>query len=289
MDDILVSIIMITYRQEKFIEQAIEGVLMQRTNFQWELLIGDDCSPDATQVACSKYLKNDARIQYFRNDSNIGANRNFLNMYKKCRGKYIALCEGDDYWIDPYKLQKQVDFLSANKDFTICFHDVYELNLGILKSGSVKYEKTEFNILDLARGNFIYTPSVLFVNFGDKLIPSYFSSIYVGDYILHMQVSKFGKIKMLDEKMSVYRIHEGSNWSTKKDEFICLKTIEYLRKLLKDNFDPKVKTILKRRLSGVYHHLFQMTNKHVYLLQIAKLSPLTAMKGLFKRVFYFAR
>jgi glycosyltransferase involved in cell wall biosynthesis len=288
MSSITVSIIMLAYNHEKFIAQAIEGVIMQKTEFSWELLIADDCSSDGTEDICVKYSKGDIRIKYFRNKVNLGANKNFLDVYGKCSGRYIALCEGDDYWIDPCKLQKQVEFLNANNDFVICFHDVYELKQGILNPNSITYKKSEFNIDDLAQGNFIHTPSVLFVNFGDRVIPSYFSSVYVGDYMLHMQTSKFGKIKMIEEKMAVYRIHDGGSWSSKKDEFVYLKIAEYLELFLQDDFRKEVKRILKNRLLGVYKILFSLTKKRIYLLKLTRMSPIHSLKFLLSKVSYAA-
>ena len=123
--NIMVSICCITYNHENFIRDAIEGFLMQQTNFDYEIIIANDCSPDNTDSFVKKYINNHPKgklIKYFRHDKNIGVMPNFIFALKQCTGKYIALCEGDDYWTDPYKLQKQVDFLEANLDYTICFH-----------------------------------------------------------------------------------------------------------------------------------------------------------------------
>jgi glycosyltransferase involved in cell wall biosynthesis len=283
-----VSIIMLAYNHEQYIAQAIEGVLAQEAEFDWELIIADDCSTDGTQGICTAYAEKDARVLYRRNDKNLGANANFLQAYRQCRGAYIALCEGDDYWIDPRKLHKQAAFLEAHRDYAICFHDVYELRGRELTPNSMVYEKDEFDIVDLAKGNFIHTPSVLFVNLGEKVIPDYFSSVYVGDYLLHMQMSRFGKIKLLAEKMAVYRIHAGGGWSTKKDEFIYSKMTEYLEKFIRDDFNKDVGRILKDRLIGAYKNLFQLTGSRKYLLRMIRLSPLISIKFLLTRKGYAA-
>lgn len=116
---------MVAYNHEKFIEQAIESVMMQRTNFKYKLFIGEDGSSDKTAIICKKnQLKNVDRIKLFSHEKNIGASANGIFVYNKCfesGAKYIALCEGDDYWTDPYKLQKQVDFLESNKAYSICW------------------------------------------------------------------------------------------------------------------------------------------------------------------------
>mgnify|MGYP001248218371 CR=1 FL=1 len=115
----LVSVHMITYNHEKYIAQAIEGVLMQKTNFLFELVIGEDCSTDSTRVICKEYADRYPNIIKLLPDAgkNLGMMENAIRTTMACTGKYIALCEGDDYWTDPYKLQKQVDFLEAHNDY----------------------------------------------------------------------------------------------------------------------------------------------------------------------------
>lgn len=118
----LVSVCMITYNHEKYIAEAIEGVLMQEVNFPIELIIVDDCSPDKTESIVNGIIKshpNGAIIRYFRNKVNIGVSKNFLFSLSLAQGKFIALCEGDDQWISPHKLQNQVDFLENNKNFSL--------------------------------------------------------------------------------------------------------------------------------------------------------------------------
>ena len=113
----LVSISMITYNHAPFIAQAIEGVLQQKTTFPFELVIGEDCSTDNTREIVSEYHKKHPDIfRVIASDKNIGATRNSLRTLKACQGKYIAYCEGDDYWHHPYKLQKQVDYLESHQE-----------------------------------------------------------------------------------------------------------------------------------------------------------------------------
>ena len=109
-----VSVCMITYGHEKYIREAIDGVFMQETNFEIELIIADDASPDGTKEIIASICKNHPKgnsIKYFRQDSNIGMMPNFVFALTKSEGEYVAVCEGDDYWIDSLKLQKQVDFV----------------------------------------------------------------------------------------------------------------------------------------------------------------------------------
>jgi len=113
-----VSVLMITYNHEAFISEAIEGVIMQKTDFNYELIIADDCSDDNTPNIVRRYaLENKNVIKPILRTQNLGANKNWIEALNLCTGKYIAICEGDDFWTDPYKLQKQIDFLEANKDY----------------------------------------------------------------------------------------------------------------------------------------------------------------------------
>src|SRR5271157_2282730 len=111
----LVSVFMITYNHEKFVGQAIESIVTQKVNFDFELIIGEDCSTDNTLDICNKYAKQYPDIiKLFPSEKNYGMMGNTVRVLYACTGKYIAMCEGDDYWCDPYKLQKQIDFLEAN-------------------------------------------------------------------------------------------------------------------------------------------------------------------------------
>ena len=120
-----VSISCITYNHEKYIKDAITGFLMQKTDFPIEIVISDDCSTDSTLSIVQDYCRSHPdQIRLMANERNIGVVPKFSQAIGACKGKYIALCEGDDYWIDPLKLQKQVDFLEAHPECSICCHKV---------------------------------------------------------------------------------------------------------------------------------------------------------------------
>lgn len=212
-----VSIIMITYNHEKYIAQAIEGVMMQKTNFPIELIIGEDCSSDHTREVCIAYQeKYPEIIKLNLPEQNLGVNKNFLEIIKIAKGKYIALCEGDDYWTDPMKLQKQIDFLEANKDYSLCFHNC------IIKSMEQNEEwifhkdplQDTYETKDILREWFIPTASIVYRNFDDFKFPEWFIHCQSGDIPLLLLLSVRGKFKYINEPMSVYRYHQAStSWS----------------------------------------------------------------------------
>ena len=248
-----VSVCMITYNHEKYIREAIEGVLMQQTDFPIELILANDCSTDSTDTVIQNMLATHPKaacIRYFHHPKNVGMMPNFIFTLGQCQGKYIALCEGDDYWTDPYKLQKQVDFLEANPDYGICFHEVKirDESSGILKDDNITRKVPETtNIEDLARGNFIHTPSVMLRN--DFKLPSWFYQSPIGDYPLYCFALKERKIFKIEEEMSVYRMHTSSVWSNKSVEYRKYEMDKALM-LIKRNIilPPKSKKKLLERL-----------------------------------------
>jgi glycosyltransferase involved in cell wall biosynthesis len=251
MNDLMVSVSMIIYKHEAYIKEAIEGVLMQETNFEFDLILADDCSPDKTPDIINEIIKNHPkgfRIKYFRHKKNIGMQPNGIFACKNCTGKYIAICEGDDYWTDPLKLQKQVDFLEANPDYVLCFHPI-----NILKTdGSIvddfitkvpeNYETQE----TLARlGNYIHTPSVVFRNV-IKNFPFEFELSPVGDYFLYMLLAEHGKLKCIEEKMGVYRYGVGIH--STNSQFKRVKANFKMFSLMLSNFNnPFINKILLGR------------------------------------------
>lgn len=214
---------MITYGHEKFIEEAIKGVLMQECDFEVELIVANDCSTDNTNEIVERYIETHSRghlIKYTLHLINKGILPNFIWTLQQCKGKYIALLDGDDYWSDPLKLQKQVDFLEANPDYNICFHNVqlFIQEENKFDKDNITREVPEItNIEDLARGNYIHTPSVVLRN--NFTIPKWFSKSPIGDWILYMIAIKDKKVKKLDAIMAVYRVHKTSIWANKSQEY----------------------------------------------------------------------
>ncbi len=250
----LISVCIMTYQHAKYIRECLEGALLQKTNFPVEIIIGEDGSNDGTREICIEYAeKNPDRIRLFprsRNDViTINGKKtgrfNFMQTFKAARGKYIALCEGDDYWSDPHKLQKQVDFLEANPDFAVCFHSAYELHEGMERRiSNPDLTSDVFTIEDLANGNFLHTPTVVYRNIFKGDLPSWFVRIPLGDYPLHMLHSNEGKIKFIAEPLGYYRAHGGGAWSGLSQRNSVLKWIKVLDILIEADFRKEVKILL---------------------------------------------
>ena len=250
----MVSVVMITYGHEKFIVDAVKGVFFQDYNGPIELIIANDKSPDDTDLVLTTFLENTIipehiQVDYICHDSNKGMKENFSWALKRASGKYIAICEGDDFWTSPLKLQKQVDFLESNPDFSLCFTNVSTQNASgeIIKERSIpesRYDKDVFTQDDMV----IFAPTLsrVFKNVIDKDSTLTFS----GDSMQLVYLSTFGKIKYLDIVTGVYRIHAGGVWSMQselKQKFMftnsridCLQIINvknqhrFLRDILKN-------------------------------------------------------
>lgn len=230
----LVTVCMITYNHEPYIQCAIESVLMQKTSFHFELVLAEDYSRDNTRRICENFAVNYPDIiRLLPSDKNYGMMANFRLALEASRGKYIALLEGDDYWIAEHKLKRQVEFLEAHPDFAICYHRVNELfpdGKCVGESMNTSSVEAVFTIDQLAKGNFMHTPSVMFRNTLFYPFPDWFNVSPVGDYVLHMLNARYGKIWFFPEIMAVYRVGVGVHGSKSKDNQLrnWRKTIQLL-------------------------------------------------------------
>lgn len=221
------SILIPTYNHESFIAECINGVFIQKINFPIEIIIGDDCSTDNSQQIINNEtsknkdpLKLIHKIFHKKNLSfppNIPGKLNWISCLNKAKGKYLIICEGDDYWTDPYKLQKQVDFLEANSDVGICFHRAILLkeHTKEIQPIPTPFENEPFDYIELIRHhNFIATASVVFRKPENFTIPQWFYHVPFGDLALYKIATQNNKkIQCINEVMSVYRIHESGVWS----------------------------------------------------------------------------
>lgn len=268
-----VSVCMITYGHESFIEQAISGVLMQQGAFELELILSNDCSPDTTDVVIQNIVQNHPKafcITYFNHKENLGMMTNFIVAMSQCNGNYIALCDGDDYWTDPHKLQKQIDFLEANPDYVLSFHKVKILKPDgslvpdFITNVPENYE-TQETLAQL--GNYIHTPSVVFRNI-IKEYPKEFSLSPIGDYFLYMLLAEHGKLKYLEVEMAVYRY--GVGVISKMDNFmIACNNVKMYSCMIGAITNVDVKSILMMRQETIiaqYGKSFEL--KDVFIIKL---------------------
>lgn len=216
----LVSISCITYNHEPYIAQALDGFLMQKTDFPFEVLIHDDASTDRTADIIREYEAKFPKLikpiyqtenQYSQGKTSVAETWNF----PRAQGKYIALCEGDDYWIDENKLQMQVDFLEKNSEYGMCYTKAKQFIQNIQKISRVLFGKNVKDFEDLLfNGNRIPTLTTVFKK---DLLDNYLKDIYpqdkgwlMGDYPMWLYFAHESKVKFLDKVTSVYRVLENS-------------------------------------------------------------------------------
>lgn len=277
-DTPVVSISCITYSHENYIAEAIDSFLMQETDFPFEVLINDDCSRDNTTNIIREYEKKYPNIikpiyqkenQYSKGVGSMNATFNF----PRANGKYIALCEGDDYWTDPSKLQMQVDFLETNPPYSGCFHDCMRIYEGEksnekqhLRIGNRKIVQ-EVDLASIIDENNIATASIMFKNF-IKEIPKYLQETSKGDYALMIMIAEQGKIKYLPGVMSAYRIHDGGIWSSRGEIYKEEEAIKFYN-LLQEYFVDN-EYILKALSRKKKYSYYTLSRKLVYSKQQLK-------------------
>jgi glycosyltransferase involved in cell wall biosynthesis len=265
MDRPTVSVCMITYNHEKYIIEAINGVLMQETDFKIELIIANDASTDTTHEVISNLISSysgQIKINYFHHSQNKGMMKNFVFALEQCKGKYIALCEGDDYWTEPLKLQKQVDFLEDNDKFIGVFHKTEYLNesspLDSRKSWR-DYDRDVFYAVDtFTKFSLFHTSSYCFRNLRKidySLLCS--SKIVSGDMALLGVMAKYGKLKLIDQSMSVYRRNQGG--ITNRDTKISYHThritlIKFLNNYYNGEYKDRAQEIIKFHTNELNRH-----------------------------------
>ena len=213
--EIKVSVLMLTYNQERYIDEAIRSVMLQKTDFPFELIIGNDASTDATGKVCQAWQERyPQQIVLLDREQNLGLQQNFIQTYAHCRGTYVAICEGDDFWTNKYKLQKQVDFLDAHPDYSTCFHRVvnYFEDNGT-KSLSNGGQKENTDICELAHHNYISNVSAVFRRNLFGPLPEWFARVSTYDYAVHLLNAQYGKIHYMSKPMAVYRQHGAAIWS----------------------------------------------------------------------------
>lgn len=288
--EIFVSVFILTYNQEKYIAQTIESILTQKTDYSFQLVIGEDCSSDNTRIICEEFSrKYGDKIKLLPSpEKNMGLIANYMRTIKECDGKYIAICDGDDYWIDEFKLQKQVAFLEENPDYSIVHTGLKFL----LPNGDFKIFTNSMNInyndfTHLIYFNFIFSVTAVFRNIQYKdSLPNWIKKYSYGDWPTYLWTIKDGgKIHYIEDITAVYRKNIGVSFKLEKweiedlnirkdvlNDFNFKKHTEITSKcifdkqcdlFLKDNKDKKIRKGFK-----IFIELLKKEKKKFYLIKL---------------------
>ena len=265
-----VSIVSICYNQADYIRQTLESFVTQQTTFDFEIVIFDDCSQDEAPAIIREYAAKYPKL--FRpllRTKNVGVQPNLVEALQAAQGKYVALCEGDDYWTDPHKLQKQVDFLDSHPECALCFHRVKVFTEGdpgkeLIFPGLD--DKSGFTVGALMERNFIQTNSVMYRRQDYSHIPD---DVMPFDWYLHAYHASFGEIGFIDAVMSAYRRHPGGIWwnSDRDIDKIWIKHglshISLYEEMLKlHGSDPRSKAATIRLILGMFNNLIKVDQTH---------------------------
>lgn len=253
------SVLLITYNHEKYITEALESVLNQKFEYEMEIVIADDKSTDRTLEKIKKIeKKSNFRFRYLTSDKNLGITKNYKRGFNSCNGEFIAVLEGDDYWTDPLKLIKHVEFLESHNECTMSFnryivHNISEENLSVQPWALVD----EFQYItsrDLIKNNFIgnFSTCVYRKKYIERL-PEDLFDMTIYDWMTNIMIGRNGMIAYIGEVMSVYRVHDKGSWSG-RDEIdnlkITLDAIDkyniYLNLKYEDEFEHAKKEVLER-------------------------------------------
>jgi glycosyltransferase involved in cell wall biosynthesis len=285
----MVSVVMITYNHEKYIAEAMNGVFMQKCDFDIEFIIANDKSTDETDRKILEYLSEvsipkNIKIEYANHEQNKGVSKNFKWALQQASGKYIAYCEGDDYWTDPLKLQKQVDFLEENPDYVVTSHNARVINTTgeTLKQRKLPklVSSTSYSQQALKKGMHLLTLTMVYrnVNF-ISYFEEDFQNILNADTYLISCLGFYGKGMYLEDiQDACYRVHDGGVWS-KKSEFTKFKnlinTYSSLYKLhFHENSEPNVLEYFEKLLSTLSNKMILNADKRISFSEFKNSIPI---------------
>lgn len=241
--EILLSVCIRTHNQERFIRETLDSVLCQKTKFPFEVIVSDDASSDGTRAILQEYANEyPEKVRLLLSETNLGGPKNLQRVIEESQAKYITCLDGDDYYTDEYKLQKQVDFLEANIEYAACFHNTWMVDAMGNKQGL--FNKPNFHAVHDAR-EFIkerwFVPihsAVLHREYVE--FPEWYETVMNDDYVVHLSVAKHGAYYYMSDVMVAYRRHE-QNISHAYGDMILTDTqlctiLEHMKPLYPDEY-----------------------------------------------------
>lgn len=284
----MVSVFVMVYNHEEFLKECLDGLLIQKCSFNFNIVVGEDCSTDNSRAILLDYqLEYPGKFKLLLHKENVGAVKNQELVFKNCSGRYIALCEGDDYWTDPLKLQKQVSFLEKNPDYSLCFHGAKVLEqprCKFLFNARRHFGNKTFSSSSVIKGggSFVPTCSMVFPRKIIENLPSWFFNAPIGDLFLSINCAMAGKVYYFDKLMSVYNV-TTSNWSAniigdvnfrKRFDF-RMKIIELLKRTnveTSNRYDNEINHLItaniKALLTDKYDNQFELQSKTQFFNQL---------------------
>jgi glycosyltransferase involved in cell wall biosynthesis len=267
-----VSVLVVTHNQDRYVRQALDGVAMQRTNFDVEVVLADDYSQDATFEILKEYEANYPHVRLLPSERRLGITLNFKRGFEACRGRYVAVLEGDDFWTSPRKLELLSAFLRRHPECPFCFHRIIRLD-----------EASSSAVVHPAFGHeaesMFFTASQLA---GDNFIGNFSSCMYRRDAIADLEpgfwrlkfrewpfnivVARRGPIGYVPEVLSIYRAHPGGIWSLKspaEQRAVVLELIETYNEYLEFEFDAEFRSLKKLLMAGARESAYRRLGRRM--------------------------
>jgi glycosyltransferase involved in cell wall biosynthesis len=254
----LVSVSITSYNSENFLVRALESVLMQRTTFPIEIVVGDDCSKDSTVAIARAYEKqHEGVVHVIERSKNVGMQRNYYEVFERCTGKYIAWLDADDFWTDPDKLTMQVQSMESDASISASAHYVR----WALPDGSITQEKRPFlkpgryGLAEIIHQNFVPSPSILFRNGLHRNLPEwYFDLTGLVDWPILVLAALSGDIVLLDRVMANYSLNPQSAYMSKGSIYQDVVDLEFCKRmdrLLPPQFHKNVRATTGKRYESI--------------------------------------
>ena len=260
MRDKKLSVFVVAYNQERYIRQCLDGILAQKVDFDYEVIIGDDCSTDGTAAILDEFAAKYPQIHVYHHPTNLGLLKNWEFVVNHCKGEYIALIEGDDYWIDDHKLQRQVDWLDAHPDYTLTFTRAEILYENGATPGAEKnlphLEEREYSVEEICSSFKVLSSSTVIRN---VLQPIHYSDqLLYADTYTFIELCKRGKAYCFGVPTVMYRIHK-QNLSGNGDFDFYVH--DYNQCKLFNRLYPHLRSIYEPRQEHTLSHMLYDTNR----------------------------
>jgi len=298
-EDILVSICCITYNQKEYIKDALDSFLIQKTNFKYEIIIHDDASNDGTTEIIKEYSEKypDIIKPIYEEENQYSLEKwSLMKTFNQAKGKYIAVCEGDDYWINENKLQIQFDYMEENERCTFCFTNAivkdiaknkeYKFIPHSIKSKKYLKENNIYDVKELELLEFIPTASIMFRTIHVKDIPNWFEECFVLDWPLRLNMTSFGYAYYIDKELCLYRKNAHGSITVKNSKKEK-KSIEWKKHVLEEQI--KLMSLINEFTEGKHGEIFEFKKNQYeieYLLlkkQYKKILEMEIFKKLDKK------
>lgn len=283
-EKIMVSILCLAYNHEKYIKDALDSFINQKVNFKYEIIINDDCSTDSTAQIIKEYAERYPQIikPIFQKKNQYSKHRRMLIdiLMPQANGKYFAICEGDDYWTDTNKLQKQFDFMEANDEYSMCVTNAIIVDNNKNKVGEINTVDNNMTLtcedFILGGGEYVATNSIFSRMKYIEQLPGYFNNFSM-DYLWQIFLSSIGKTYCFKEQMSAYRINTGSSWTDKiiNDESKNIRINKEIVKKLKEineYTNGKYNDAINRKIIELEFNIYYLENNFEMIKQEPYLS-----------------